>query len=265
MCPPFKLRPIKQVRNRSAFTIVELLVVCAVIAILLASALPGLARAKGAARTVKCVSNLRQVGLATLLYVNEYGAYPGGVGAAARWSSLSWVAQIRKYSRATWTNELFRCPDNFVSRRVSGGSSGGLGGPGALLEYVPSERDYDYNESGLGGNGLGWIWRAPGVAQPVREAMVDSPSEMLAFGDSFLPTTAMLPETGSFFSPYAAIDPNRFPERQKAQSRRHSGRFNVFHSDGHLERFPANRLFRFSPEVASRWNRDNKPHPEAWP
>lgn len=56
---------------RRAFTLVELLVVIAVIAILAAIVLPSLSQAKFSARRIKCVNNLRQLGLASQMYWDE--------------------------------------------------------------------------------------------------------------------------------------------------------------------------------------------------
>ena len=57
--------------TKRAFTLVELLVVVAVIAILAALLLPALARGRSSAWTVQCANNLRQLGFATHMYWDE--------------------------------------------------------------------------------------------------------------------------------------------------------------------------------------------------
>lgn len=73
---------------RGAFTLIELLIVTAIISILAALLLPALSGAKERSKQAKCLSNLHQLGLAVHMYGSDFGYYPPCYTGSSDWSYI---------------------------------------------------------------------------------------------------------------------------------------------------------------------------------
>ncbi|MGC8668104.1 MAG: type II secretion system protein [Chthonomonadales bacterium] len=127
--------------RRTSFTLVELLVVIAVIAILAALLLPVFSAARAAARQTVCVSQLRQIGMACQMYRQDYGEFP---------PHLSWTETAYVRDPA-----LFVCPNDRLHGQYPGNER---------LEgntYLPSGVSYDYMPQWRIALNLGWWNPAP--------------------------------------------------------------------------------------------------------
>jgi len=96
---------------RRGFTLIELLVVIAIIAILAAILFPVFARAREKARQASCGSNLKQISLGMLMYIQDYDEmfpyYAYGSYTVDPW--IFWPHQLQPYIK-NW--QLYRCPSN---------------------------------------------------------------------------------------------------------------------------------------------------------
>ena len=94
--------------KRKAMTLVELLVVIAIIGVLVTMLLPAVQAARAAARAAHCKNNIRQIGLATLMYADAHrGAFPQTVHAGI---SQTWVYLLAPYIESVDAIRL--CPDD---------------------------------------------------------------------------------------------------------------------------------------------------------
>lgn len=160
--------PVKR-RFTRGFTLVEMLVVLAIIGILAAMLMPSLARAKAKAHQIKCLSNLRQVGLGLNLYAGDYnGEFP-----ARRIPPNAWPHKLKPYY-VDWS--LITCPtDKF-------------GIAGALADETNPNRSFlingfnDYFMLRLDGEDYAryqrWQW-----PHGMKENGILKPSETVMFGE----------------------------------------------------------------------------------
>ncbi len=114
--------------RRSAFTLIELLVVIAIIAILAAILFPVFAQAREKARAISCISNEKQIGTATMMYVQDYDetlpmyiAFTGGritnpIDSTDIGPWPMWQAALYPYTKS-W--DIYNCPSDAYKKTTS--------------------------------------------------------------------------------------------------------------------------------------------------
>jgi prepilin-type processing-associated H-X9-DG protein/prepilin-type N-terminal cleavage/methylation domain-containing protein len=250
-------------KGKSGFSLIELLVVCAVIAVLVGLLLPAIARSKSTAKTIACISNLRQVGLGMGMFVLEKECYPlaqGGNPSNPKnpypEHGRSWVEALAPYLVNGQNVSFWSCPAGAHIRRpdksiIASGYGYNVVGTvsGTSLGLGGIEPSTTFNEPGYG---------MTVVSTPVPATLIRAPSRLYAVADGYhsSPKERKI-EAGGNLHRGGVVQYDDTPALKK----RHSGNVNVSYCDGHVERVGLSRMFvDLTSDALSHWNRDDDPH-----
>lgn len=240
----------------------ELLVVIAIIGILAGLLLPVLGIARAKARAAHCTNNLRQLGIALRLYVDDAGAFPLATTGRALGS---WQRPLRE----AVGDSLLQCPQRITAAWEH-----------VTLFKFPGSRihpHYGYNHLGAArrrttdhnlGLGGDYVWSDTGgtyLAMP--ETRVVAPSEMIAFGDSDAAIVIGLdPDDPPAYRDLLHV---AFPHDVPRLGRPGIGNWHrdgaiMLFVDGHTAFAKRSAWAAPTPGARRQWNNDHQPHEEAW-
>jgi prepilin-type N-terminal cleavage/methylation domain-containing protein/prepilin-type processing-associated H-X9-DG protein len=153
------------------FTLIELLVVIAIIAILAAILFPVFSQAKAAAKSIACLSNTKNIGLATQIYVQDYDFYypqskstdpnpqiddyDGSIENPDNGSIFAKILPYTGHGSSTsedvmYQQKLFACPEDPTPFDTSCPDVLNIGGPHVISYLINGYFVWGLNESGVG-------------------------------------------------------------------------------------------------------------------
>jgi len=240
-------------REKSGFTLIELLVVIAIIAILAAILFPVFSSAREQARKTACLSNLKQLGQALTMYVQDWDeSFPYQLD----WSASSSVGMLERYSPNFMVQgkiypyvknaSVFDCPSTDICPINSDDPQLNLAygdGRGGALWVWPREflgKSVDVGYNGLMGGP--WLYmilsgegraRVPNVGQVIiiRLSDLPTPPNTVVFGDALRPISC----GGSRMVFTNICAPWCSPGTKTEKNTRHSGGSNYVFADGHAK------------------------------
>ena len=194
----------------TGFTLIELLVVIAIIAILMAVLMPALNRAREQGRRSVCMSNLKQLGLAWVLYANDNEgkivnsdvSYPGNPPVNTWWvhwptkghdSAIEqWELAIRKGQLWLYCKsiKLYKCPNSARQRRLTYTIVDSMNGYCGWDSYTPKLKIKNINQIQRPSERMVFLGEDPvspgtwGVLYSV-EAWFDAPPKLHSNGTTF--------------------------------------------------------------------------------
>lgn len=242
----------------AGFTLIELLVVLAIIAILAALLLPVLSRAKEKALSAQCKGNLRQMGVALAIYVDENArtyACDWYTPANNAKRVVFWFDALAPYlANSKWGSGVFNCPTYKWKVYDGQASDRSVADSGGSYAYNSMGTDPVSGPNGWIRAGLGPpVWMDVVPFRPVHDSDIKSPADMYAIGDSRVsvwPNGWIIGMTDYLPAMYSTLPVTKMP---------HGMAFNMLFTDGHTENVKTNVLFGTNATYKARWNNDDLP------